>query len=344
MHPLAAVLAETSPVAAVAHGLGSDDVLQQVSGLTPLQSLGIPIALLGAVFMSLGAIYQHRGVTKVEAASRHEAAHGLSPRHLVRLLTRPSWIAGTVMLGLAILLQLTSLALAPLVIVQPLGVVSLVITTLVTARQIRIPLSPQKWLAVGMCVVGVGAFVTVAGFYSVQVVIVEWQIVTVLLVMVAVIGVYALLFALFRRKSKALFYIVGAGVIYGFVATLAKITINRVQHGNVEWLTLICIAGILIGTAAGAYFVQTAYASGPPDMVIAGLTVIDPLVAVVIGVSVLLEVNGAPWFTYVLFIIFGALAVAGVVVLERGQTMAELDATKKRALGRSATERDPGTG
>jgi hypothetical protein len=33
--------------------------------LTPHQAIGIPLALLGAVFLSLGAQYLHRGVAKV---------------------------------------------------------------------------------------------------------------------------------------------------------------------------------------------------------------------------------------------------------------------------------------
>lgn len=312
----------------------ADSVVDAVAGLTLLQALGIPLALLGAVFMSLGAMYQHRGVMKVEEASHSDAAQGLSLSHLLRLFSRPSWLTGTLFLGIAIVLQLTSLTLAPLVIVQPLGVVSLLITTLLTARQIGVPLSRKKWTAVAMCVLGVGAFVTVAGFFAVQRAIRDWQVITVLIVLVVVIGLYAVLFMLFRHRAKALFYIVGAGVIYGFVATLAKITINRIQHGNFDLLSVVCILGVVLGTAAGAYFVQTAYASGPPDMVVAGLTVIDPIVAVVIGVTILLEVDGAPWYAYALFLVFGAVAAWGVFLLERGQTNAELEATKNRALGR----------
>ena len=47
--------------------------------------IGIPLAFLGAVFMSFGAQYQHRGVTKVERLSG-SAAQGLSMQQLGRLL------------------------------------------------------------------------------------------------------------------------------------------------------------------------------------------------------------------------------------------------------------------
>ncbi len=50
-----------------------------------------------------------------------------------------------------------------------------------------------------------------------------------------------------------------AGVIYGFVATLAKVIISRIQAGNFEWLTLLCVVALLAAVGVGAYFVQTAY-------------------------------------------------------------------------------------
>lgn len=38
-----------------------------VQNLTPFQALMIPVALVGAVFLSLGAQFQSRGVQRVEA-------------------------------------------------------------------------------------------------------------------------------------------------------------------------------------------------------------------------------------------------------------------------------------
>ena len=49
-----------------------EDVGDQLVGAfqNPGILIGIPLALLGAVFMSFGAQYQHRGVTKVEQPQR----------------------------------------------------------------------------------------------------------------------------------------------------------------------------------------------------------------------------------------------------------------------------------
>src|SRR5687767_11271545 len=113
-----------------------EDVGDQLVGAfqNPGLLIGIPLALLGAVFMSFGAQYQHRGVTKVEQLSGATAHQGLSAGHLLKLLSRPSWVLGTVMLGIAIICQLTALAYAPLIVVQPLGAIALVITTLLNAQ------------------------------------------------------------------------------------------------------------------------------------------------------------------------------------------------------------------
>ena len=115
----------------------------------------------------------------------------------------------------------------------------------------------------------------------------------------------------------ALFYIIGAGVMYGFVATLAKVVISRIQSGDFEWLTLVCLVALLLAAAVGAYFVQTAYSSGPPDLVIAGLTVIDPIVAIIIGLTVLGEAANAPLWAYIGFGVAGVIAVIGVWDLAR---------------------------
>src|SRR3990170_1186974 len=267
-----------------------------------MQGLGIPVALVGAVFLALGAQFQHRGVGKVEA-QHGRSRSGLGIAHLVALFNRPSWVIGTLLLGLAILFQLISLSLAPLIVVQPLGVVALVITALVNARVTGAKLDRLTIRSIALCVGGVAIFVTIAAFVAHEEAITDTQLLTVLIILGTVLASAAVAFALLRKRLrlKALIYIVAAGVLYGFVATLAKVVINRMVSNNFDALTVFCIAALLAATALGGYFVQTAYSSGPPDLVIAGLTVVDPLVAVGIGIVVLGEAANAPLFAVVAF-------------------------------------------
>lgn len=300
-----------------------DDLgIQSAIGNIPV--VGILIALVGAIFLSLGAQFQHAGVGVVE--ERHGSGNkaGLSIKQLLHLLARPSWVIGTAMLALAIVFQLTSLGFAPLIVVQPVGAVALVITALVNARVTKTRIGGPVLRAIAMCVGGIAIFVTVAAFVATEQVIGETQLVIVLSILVGVIVILGLTFAFARRRAGALFYIVAAGVLYGFVATLAKVVINRVGNlmaGNVggefEWLTILCVVGLLLAVVLGAYFVQTAYSLGSPDLVIAGLTVVDPLLAVAIGIAVLGEAAHAPLWVIPVWAVAAAIAVFGVFQLAK---------------------------
>jgi drug/metabolite transporter (DMT)-like permease len=287
-----------------------------IVSLNSAQAIGIPIALVGAVFLSLGAQFQHRGVAKVDAAGAADGT-GLSVGQLLALLSRPSWVIGTLLIGLAVVLQLTSLRFAPLIVVQPLGAVALVITALLNARLSHTRLNRRSVRAIALCVGGVGLFVTIAAFTATDAPISDFDLVVILVLLAGVLTIFGILFAIFHDRMGPVAYIVGAGVQYGFVVTLAKVVINRILQADFTPLTIGCVVGLLAAGAGGAYFVQTAYSVGPPDLVIAGLTVVDPLVAVGIGVVVLREAAEAPWWAPIVYVLTGLLAVYGVFSLAR---------------------------
>ncbi|MDT0178876.1 DMT family transporter [Microbacterium sp. ARD31] len=320
-------------------GTPIDDLTDELVGVfgNPAILIGIPLAIIGAVFMSFGAQYQHRGVQKVEQLTAQAGVSGLTGGQLLRLLRRPSWVLGTVMLGLAILCQLAALSFAPLILVQPIGAISLVITTLLNARVSGHKPTRRSITSIALCVGGIFIFVTVAALYATERPISDPQLLTVLWILLGVVVVLGVLWVTLRKRMRALFYIVAAGIVYGFVATLAKVVLNRIANGDFEWLTVLCIVALLAGTAMGAYFVQTAYSSGPPDLVIAGLTVIDPIVAIVIGLAVLDEASGAPFWAYIGFSVAGALAIVGVFQLARYHPQVISD-SQEIPISRGSTE------
>ena len=316
------------------------DLADQVN-LSPGEWIGIPIALVGAVILSLGGHYQHRGVGKVEAVAveasaaaasnvaaevRAEASKGgLSGKQLLSLVTRPSWLIGTGLLGLAILFQLTSIYFSPLIVVQPLGAIALVVTAILTARSTGVKLDAVSKRAIALCVGGIAIFVAIASLSAKSTPITERQLIIVLIILGVVLVAFAVLYAVFRKNINPMFYIVGAGVLFGFVATLAKVVIGRIQTlfleefqtGQFEWLTLSCVVALLAASALGSYFVQSAYSNGPPDLVVAGLTVIDPLVAITIAIVVLGEAAHTPLWAIPAFLAAGAIAVYGVFLLSK---------------------------
>ncbi len=302
----------------------------QVISLTPAQAFGIPVALLAAVFLAIGSQLQQHGVAA--GSSSRPAGHraGLHLRELLALTRRPSWLLGTLLLGLAIVCQLFSLYLAPLTVVQPLGAVALVITVMVNARVSHEHLDAASVHAVLLCVVGIGVFVGLAAMTTTTMPIEATQLVIVVAILAVVLAIFGIGFAVLRRSLPRLFYVVGAGMLFGFVATLAKVMITRIQTivrsgfhvTSADWLTGVCFVGLVAAALLGSYFVQTAYSTGSPSVVVAGLTVIDPLVGVTIGIVVLGEAATAPWWAVIGFVLAGLAAVWGVFRLSRRSRVA----------------------
>jgi len=288
--------------------------------------LGIVLAVIAAVLLAFGTQFQNRGVVLVGEKTGGEGKTGLSLRQLTALLSRPSWVIGTLLLGLAIVLQLTSLTMAPLTVVQPLGAIALVITAVVNARVSKVPLDKISIRAIVVCVLGVGTFVTIAAFVTERHPITATQLSVVLIILSVVLAAFITLFIIMRRHApRPIFYVIGAGVLFGFVVTLANVVIGRVQtiltagfgFDSADILTLLCVIGLAAAALLGTYFVQTAHSSNPPDLVVAGLTVIDPIVAVSIGIVVLGEAASAPLWAIFAFLAAGAAAIWGVVSLSR---------------------------
>lgn len=300
------------------------DLTDQIS-LTPTQAAGIPLALIGAVLLSLGAQFQHRGVAHMERHHGEQVSSGLNFAQIRSLLSRPAWVLGTIFLGLAIVFQLSSLAIAPLMVVQPLGAVALVMTAIMNSRMTKIKLGAVSIRAIVMSVGGVGVFVALAAVFAKSTSITEHELSTVLIILAVVLALWIALFAFFRKNASPVFYIVGAGMLFGFVATIAKVVIDRIKTivlsgsgiESTDILTVLCIVGLIAASLIGSYFVQTAYASGPPDLVVAGLTVVDPLVAVSVGIIVLGEASDAPPWAVIAFVITAAVAIWGVFSLSK---------------------------
>jgi drug/metabolite transporter (DMT)-like permease len=139
--------------------------------------------------------------------------------------------------------------------------------------------------------------------------------------------VLSVLYAVFRKHASALYYIIGTGLLYGFVATLAKVVLTRIMQNDMDVLSWVCLIALLGAAVVGGFFVQNAYSSGPPDLVIAGLTVIDPLVAVAVGILVLDEAAQAQWYDMAAYGLAGLIAVVGVFLLARfhPQTNSDID-------------------
>lgn len=286
--------------------------------LTPelVRALAILLAVMGAVFLSLGAQFQNDAVTKHHSPERLKI-RALRFSQIIDLLKRPRWLAGTSFIVLAAMFQLGALALAPLIVVQPIGALALILTSLLNARIYKIRLNLKTLLAIGVILIGVISFVSVAATSAISTEMSDQKLLQVVGIMLLLLAVFGLAFAWSKGDMGPLSYILGAGVLYGFTASLAKVVILRIYQADYNLLTLFAVIALISATFLGGWFVQNAYASGPPDLVIAGLTVVDPAVAVGIGIVILGEAANADANQISGFIVSGAISMVGVLMLSK---------------------------
>lgn len=285
--------------------------------------IGIVLAVLSAALLTVGNFLQSRGV-----AARTEAGSGsIGVSQGLGLLREPQWLAGSALFGLAILVQLGALAFAPLIVVQPVGVIALVFASLLTAVVTRTAPSRREVVSIAVCVTALAAFVAVAASVSDQTTITDAQLIAVLIVLLVVLAItFTALIALRHRRVPPVMFVVLGGLFAGFVATLGKTVILRIQTAIMiddytlddrNLLTIACAVGIAVAGVLSIYFVQTAHTVASPQVVVAGLTVVDPFVAVILGIAVLNEAASAPPWSFVAFAVFGAAAMWGVWSLAR---------------------------
>ncbi len=155
-----------------------------------------------------------------------------------------------------------------------------------------------------------------AAIYATEKEVTDRELFVILAILLVVIIVLGACWLILRHRMRALFYIIGAGILYGFVATLAKVIIKRIEAGQfVDHRGLPARAAL--GGRGGCVLRADRLQLRSPDLVIAGLTVVDPMVAVLIGMLVLGEAAAAPWWVFIIFGVAGGIAVWGVVGLAR---------------------------
>lgn len=278
--------------------------------------LAVTAALAGAFFLAFGTQRQS-GAVRASAGGLNVTGLGM-----VRLFKTPRWVFGLVLLAIGMSLNVYALASAPLTVVQPIGAIALVITTVVNAREHDIKMNRPTIFAIVACMFGSIGFVLLAIQVSAEghEISSRQEIITLVLLAI-VVAFFGGVVIFVPHGANAFFYIVGAGVLFGFVAVLVRtisvslLNPNGLFLANVSWYA---VAGVLVAGLLGSYFVQNAYSKGPPDLVIAGLTVIDPMVGIAIGISIFgeLDPNVQPAVALSM-VAAGCIAIVGVVILSR---------------------------
>jgi len=245
---------------------------------------------------------------------------------MLALPSKPGWLGGAALMVLGGALHVVALSMAPVALIQPIGVLGVPIAVLLAARLDHRRPSVASVIPILTCVVGIGGFVALAAGQLTATDRVPLP--GLLIAQGLVLSVIIVTAVLSRRMTgwrRCLSNAVAGAMGVGMVAALMRALTEYLQAGptGLEPARLIqpealCLVGLMIlSGAAGGWLVQQAYAHGPAEVVLASLTVVDPMIAVLIGLLVLGE--GARLDSLMLLGVLGcaALAVIGVITLAR---------------------------
>ncbi|PWI27618.1 DMT family transporter [Pseudoglutamicibacter cumminsii] len=99
--------------------------------------IAVTAAFVSAAFLALGTQRQ-------AAAVRNAHGREVSGKQIVQMLKNRTWLFGLVLMITGVILNIVALSLAPLTVVQPLGAVALVLTTIITRGTARYASTAQR--------------------------------------------------------------------------------------------------------------------------------------------------------------------------------------------------------
>jgi drug/metabolite transporter (DMT)-like permease len=285
------------------------------------------LALLSAVVYGAGVVLQQH------AAMEAPAEEAAKPRLMFRLVRRPMWLLGLAADIVGFGLQAAALHRGSLVVVQPLISTSLVFALVLTSAWRHEAMSRRQWIAVALILVGLSVFLIVAAPDEESTAVADmrdWLLTTGTISAFAAAALAAGLRAL--GSTRAAFLAVAAGIADAFMAVLAKAFSASFDRGLgatfQSWTPYALVAGGLVAML----LISTAYQAGHPTVSLPIITMTDPLVASLIGISLFGEkllLDGARGPLVLLAL---AAMAAGLLTLGRDSRLASEMAGTSRTV------------
>jgi hypothetical protein len=277
--------------------------------------VALTMAVLGAVCFALAATMQHHEVQLATGTTRF----GLQT--LRRLIRQPRWLTGVALGASGAGLNVAALFLAPVSLIQPVGVLAVPLAVTLAARRRRT--LPSVGLVVGVLLsvlAVVGYVVLTAGLTVARTDGVTGSLLGAGAVATMAVALLALVAARGPHALRCLASAAGGAISFGLMTVLVKVLTQQVVSGPAVLLqptSVVLIVGVLTALVFGGWMVQQAFSAGPAELVLACLTVLDPLVAVLLGTLLLGE--GAGISTGAAWAMAGCAVVAALGVVTIGR-------------------------
>jgi hypothetical protein len=236
-------------------------------------------AAVGAALGSTGC-YAVSAVLQEREAAR-SAVGGLA---LLRaLIARTAWWVAVLATGVGGGLHILALAVGPLSVVQPIGVLTLVWALPIGAALTRRVTSRPEWRAATVVVVGVGLTLSVLPHHGPGARLSLDSLLGTSAVTVALVGMLIVLGARLHGRGGPILGAVAAAICSGYAAAMWRVALKAAAP-----FALTALIGV-VAAGAGLALAQLAYRRGGLGAPLATLILVNPLVAIGLGVALLGE-------------------------------------------------------
>ncbi|MFC9503039.1 DMT family transporter [Streptomyces sp. NPDC057002] len=297
-------------------------------------ALSVLLSLVSAVAYAGGAIVQERVAES-------------SPGEEYAPLRRPGWWAAVGLNGLGGLLHVVALAYGPLSLVQPLGALTIVVALPMAALFVGRKAGATAWRGAIMATVGLAGLLSLVAASDARSLDTAQRVAVAVVTAGAVVALMIAARAAHRHPAvRSMLLATASGIAFGMSSVFTK-TVAVDWTGGVSAADVPSLAVIGVLATAGMLLSQAAYRGGGLTAPLATLTVVNPVVAAAVGITMFGETFRYGTTGTALALSCGVVAAGGLILLttERlAQAQPERPGTGLEVAGTGLVPVDTGLG
>ncbi|CAL9369600.1 DMT family transporter [Streptomyces pilosus] len=266
-------------------------------------ALSVLLSFVSAVAYAGGAIVQEQVAVSSPGAQQYAP------------LRRPGWWAAVALNGLGGLLHVVALAYGPLSLVQPLGALTIVFALPMAALFVGRRAGATAWRGALMATVGLAGLLSLVGSAEAQSLDTAQRVAAALGTAVAIAALMVAARAACRHPAvRSILLATASGVAFGMSSVFTK-TVAVDWTGGVSAANLPSLAVIGVLATAGMLLSQASYRGAGLAAPLATLTVVNPVVAAAVGITMFGETFRYGTTGTVLALSCGVVAAGGLILL-----------------------------
>ncbi|MEU6824208.1 DMT family transporter [Streptomyces atriruber] len=291
-------------------------------------ALSVLLSLVSAVAYAGGAILQER-------------VAATTPGQRYAPLRRGAWWVAIALNGLGALLHVVALAYGPLSLVQPLGALTIVFALPMAALFVRRRAGATAWRGALMATVGLAGLLSLTSSSDSQTLADAERVMLALVTGGAVLGLMVAAHAAHRHPVvRSVLLACAAGAAFGIASVFTKTVAVDLDQNVAMVEQLPTLGAIAVLAAAGVLLSQASYRGAGLAAPLSTVTVVNPVVAAAVGLTLFGESFRHGATGTVLALGSGVVAACGLILLTT-ERIARETSTVTVAQGRPAAQGEP---